>query len=134
MKNEFIIKRNLAILTYAYAKQNLRAEVFVSSSLPCSLAKQFETILKSQHNQFITRHARFNWQWQGLIDTLQFYFYTVESPVSDHQKGAALVVGIFIWEVVYKDAKVGQQGGTLPGISPDKSTFCKRIHWDATAK
>ena len=62
MKNEFIIKRNLAFLTYAYAKQNLRAEVFVSSSLPCSLAKQFETILKSQHNQFITRHARFNWQ------------------------------------------------------------------------
>ena len=60
MKNEFIIKRNFGYLKVAYTKQNLRAEGFVSSSLLCSLAKQFETILKSQHNQFITRHARFN--------------------------------------------------------------------------
>ena len=55
-----LLKEILAILRYAYTKQNLRAEGFVSSSLLCSLAKQFETILKSQHNQFITRHARFN--------------------------------------------------------------------------
>ena len=63
MKNEFIIKRNFGYLNVRIlTKQNLRAEGFFSSSLPCSLAKQFETILKSQHNQFITRHARFNWK------------------------------------------------------------------------
>ena len=38
--------------------------------------------------------------------------FTVEPPVSDHQKGAALVVGFFIWEVVYNDTKVGQQGNS----------------------
>ena len=54
-----LLKEILAISRYAYTKQNLRAEGFVSSSLLCSLAKQFETILKSQHNQFITPHARF---------------------------------------------------------------------------
>ena len=79
-KMSLLLKEILAILTYAYTKQNLRAEVFVSSSLPCSLAKQFETILKYQHNQFITRHARFNWQWHGLIDTLQFYFLQSNHP------------------------------------------------------
>ena len=122
----------MAILTYKYTKQNLRAERFVSSSLLVGSVAQ--NSLKPFKSLNITNlsHATHDLTdyYTDLLDTLQFYFNTGEPPVSDHQKGAALVIGIFIWEVVYDDTKPDNKG-TLPGISPDKSTFCTRIYWDA---